>query len=123
MTGISAAHGWKRQRRHDEALIGLWWLQDHVQVPGIRETEAGAIGYDGGVEDEEGGIVGLVLLVGGLVSRLWYVDWDCRGEGLGLFLWISSWVLGGCCHSHTVVQPQPVSHILPQGVETFSVIK
>lgn len=69
------------------------------------------------------GLWGLVLLVGGLVSRLWYVDWDCRGEGLGLFLWISSWVLGGCCHSHTVVQPLPVSHILPQGVETFSVIK
>lgn len=59
MTGISAAPGWKRQRRHDVALIGLWWVQGHVQVPGIRETEAGAIGYDGGVEDEEGGIVGV----------------------------------------------------------------
>lgn len=41
------------------ALIGLWWVQGHVQVPGIRETEAGAIGYDGGVEDEDGGIVGV----------------------------------------------------------------
>lgn len=65
------------------------------------------------------GLWGLVLLVGGLVSRLWYVDWIVVVKGWACFLG-SSWVLGGCCHSHPVVQPLPVSHILPQDVETFS---